>query len=82
MKIHFFLLAALLLATASCFSQAQKIRQAEQKKAPPPSRTAVLNPAIKRDSIERMSAKTKSKTILANPLYKKQDPSKDSLLKK
>jgi hypothetical protein len=47
MKIHFLLSTALLLVTASCFSQAQKIRQTEQKKAPPPSGTAVLNPAIK-----------------------------------
>ncbi len=59
MKIHFLLSATLLLVTASGFSQAQKIRQAEQKKASTKPQTAIINTGIQQKAITKVTASNK-----------------------
>ena len=49
----------LLFSTLNCFSQAQKIRQAEQKKASTKPPTAIINTAIKQNTITKVTTSNK-----------------------
>lgn len=83
MKINLLLSAALLMVTASCFSQTPAQRkQAEQKKASTRPLTAVINPVVKRDSLVRMATKSESNTTTTGTLNTKKKFPKTSPIKK
>ncbi len=78
MKIKFLVAAMLLFVTINCFSQATKIKQAEQKKASTLTPTAVINPIVKQDSLAKASSETQPKTTIVSHAIEQKTTTKAS----